>query len=470
MVMPHNEHDAPEAAAVPDFVAAWLVSQRWFGKSHAPDVRSLGSWSLDSSEAGVRIQTHLLQAASSPEPVLYQVPITERSVPLAGGESALIAERGARFYYDGAHDPAYAAALLRLIRDEGRSVQRMPNARGTRLSSLGRPEAYSSRVLGGEQSNTSIVYEPTDASSDPAVICKLYRVIHGGDNPDIAVHSALAAFGSSRVSRPIGYLSGEWSGPGRPAERITGHLAFAQEFIRDAPDAWRVALEAARHGEDFSARAHELGAAIAGVHRTLAEAMPTAEAGSGSIEAVVSEMRARCLAAEHDVPELAPYRSAIESGLDAARRVPWPRLQRIHGDFHLGQVLDAPGRGWIVIDFEGEPLVPLSERGRPDTVMRDIAGMLRSFSYVGGTLASARTRPQADIADWVARCRASFLDGYASVSDLDPREHEVLLAAFELDKAVYEARYEARNRPSWLPIPVAAIHRLAGSGAGRVQP
>jgi maltokinase len=229
-------------------------------------------------------------------------------------------------------------------------------------------------------------------------------------------------------------------------------------------------LESARRGEDFSARAHELGAAIAGVHRTLAEAMPTAEAESGSIDAVVSAMRARCRAAEREVPELAQYRSAIESGLDAARRVPWPRLQRIHGDFHLGQVLDAPGRGWIVIDFEGEPLVPLSERGRLDTVMRDIAGMLRSFSYVGGTLASARTRPQADITDWVARCRASFLDGYASVSDLNPREHDALLAAFELDKAVYEARYEARNRPSWLPIPVAAIRRLTGSGAGRLQP
>ena len=136
-------------------------------------------------------------------------------------------------------------------------------------------------MLGGEQSNTSIVYEPDDAT-DPAIICKLYRVIHGGENPDIALHSALAVFGSSRVSRPIGYLTGEWSGSGRPAERITGHLAFAQEFIRDAPDAWRVAVEAASRGEDFSARAHELGAAIAGVHGTLAEAMPTAEAQPGS--------------------------------------------------------------------------------------------------------------------------------------------------------------------------------------------
>ena len=108
-------------------------------------------------------------------------------------------------------------------------------------------------------------------------------------------------------------------------------------------------------------------------------------------------MTARSRAAEDEVPELAPYRSAIESGLDAARRVPWPRLQRIHGDFHLGQVLDAPGRGWIVIDFEGEPLVPLSERGRPDTVMRDIAGMLRSFSYVGGTLASAHAGPTSPV-------------------------------------------------------------------------
>ena len=465
--MPHDPQ-TQGADWPPDFLPAWLVSQRWFGKSHAPEVRSLGSWPVDAAEAGVRIQTHLLEAESPLGPVLYQVPIVERSLPLAGGESALIAERGSHFYYDAPHDPAYASALLRLIGEEGRSLQGMPKASGTRLAPLGQPERYASRVLGGEQSNTSIVYEPVDAGTDPAIICKLYRVIHGGENPDIALHRALAAFGSSRVSRPIGYLTGEWSGSGRPAERITGHLAFAQEFIGDAPDAWRVAVQAASHGEDFSARAHELGTAIAEVHGTLAEAMPTTAAQPGSIEAIVSAMSARSRAAEKEVPQLVQFRSAIESGLDAALRVPWPRLQRIHGDFHLGQVLDAPGRGWIVIDFEGEPLVPLSERGRPDTVMRDIAGMLRSFSYVGGTLADAGR--QADVTGWVARCRASFLDGYASVSDLDPREHEVLLAAFELDKAVYEARYEARNRPSWLPIPLAAIRRLTAPGAGRLRP
>ena len=451
---------------LPDFVAAWLPTQRWFAnKSRAHPMRSAGTFSMESAEAGVRIQTYLVQVAAAPEPVLYQVPITERIEPLAGGNDALIAERGSRFYYDGTHDPAYTAALWRLIREEIRSPERMPNARGKALSTVDPELAYSSRVLGGEQSNTSIVYEPIGATPAAAIICKLYRVVHGGVNPDIVVQRALAALGSSAVSRPIGYVSGEWAGAGVPFERITGHLAFAQEFIRDAPDAWRVAMATARRGEEFTTRARELGMAIADVHVKLAEAMPTTEPQAESIGTMVDGMLARVRAAELDVPELAEFRTAIEAGLAAARRVPWPRLQRIHGDFHLGQVLDAPGRGWIIIDFEGEPLVPMGERGRPDCILRDLAGMLRSFSYVGGALAQAGAR--GDLGDWVAKCRTAFLDGYASRAGQDPREHQVLLDAFELDKAVYEARYESLNRPAWLPIPLAAIRRLAASAAKR---
>ena len=402
-------HDPNE---LPDFVAAWLPTQRWFAnKSQALELSSAGAFSMESAEAGVRIQTHLVRVASAPAPVLYQVPVTERLEPLAGGNDALIAERGSRFYYDGPHDPAYTAALLRLIRQESRSPERMPNARGKALATRDTELAYSSRVLGGEQSNTSIVYEPIGATSATAIICKLYRVVHAGMNPDIVVQRALAALGSSAISRPIGYLWGEWAGPGVPFERLTGHLAFAQEFIRDAPDAWRVAT-AAQRGEEFTTRARELGTAIADVHVKLAESMPTFEPRAESIGGMVDAMLARFRTAEHDVPELAEFRASIEAGLDEARRVPWPRLQRIHGDFHLGQVLDAPGRGWIIIDFEGEPLVPMIERGQPDCILRDLAGMLRSFSYVGGTLAEAGAR--ADLHDWVAGCRTAFLDGYAS--------------------------------------------------------
>jgi predicted trehalose synthase len=133
-------------------------------------------------------------------------------------------------------------------------------------------------------------------------------------------------------------------------------------------------------------------------------------------------------------------------------------MQRIHGDFHLGQVLDVPGRGWVLLDFEGEPLRPLAERTQPDLALRDVAGMLRSFDYAAGSW--EQTHPGRSAASWADRARAAFLEGYAQESGRDPREDEVLLKALELDKALYEVVYEARNRPTWLTIPTTAIARL----------
>ena len=136
----------------------------------------------------------------------------------------------------------------------------------------------------------------------------------------------------------------------------------------------------------------------------------------------------------------------------------WPALQRIHGDYHLGQVLDVPERGWVALDFEGEPLRPLAERVQPDLTARDVAGMLRSFDYAAGSVALAET--PVDATAWAASCRAAFLDGYASVAGAPDADAVALTRALELDKALYEVVYEARNRPSWLPIPLGAVERL----------
>jgi predicted trehalose synthase len=145
--------------------------------------------------------------------------------------------------------------------------------------------------------------------------------------------------------------------------------------------------------------------------------------------------------------------------LSSAAGDEWPRFQRIHGDLHLGQVLLVPGRGWVLLDFEGEPLRPMDERSEPDSPLRDVAGMLRSFDYVAGTLEleggdGAAGRVAADAA------RAAYLEGYAAGIGEPVETHARLLAAFELDKALYECVYEVRNRPDWLPIPERAVHRL----------
>jgi len=301
------------------------------------------------------------------------------------------------------------------------------------------------------------------------VICKVFRVVADGENPDVSVQSALALAGSRFVPEPIGTVWAEWTGP-LTATRNSGHLAFVQEFLPGVEDAWRVALGSAAAGEDFSDPARALGAATAAVHRDLARVFPTVESTPDVVDQLCSTMRERYRLAAREVPELARHSGAVAGVFARAQAASWPRLQRIHGDYHLGQVLDAPGRGWVLIDFEGEPLRPLTERTLPDIPLRDVAGMLRSFSYVGATI--ARRDPAAGPAAlaWTTTARAAFLQGYREQDGDSLTGQEPLLAAFELDKAIYESVYESRNRPSWLPIPLLAVAGLVDQAAVPLEP
>ncbi len=194
------------------------------------------------------------------------------------------------------------------------------------------------------------------------------------------------------------------------------------------------------------------------MHRDLASALPSRATAPEDIEAVMAGMRSRFEAAVHDLPQLDRHRPKLEAVYAAAQASRWPPLQRVHGDFHLGQVLSVPGRGWVVLDFEGEPLRAMSDRSAPDSPLRDVAGMLRSFDYVAGS--HALSHPGRTAAGWASIARQAFLAGYDTGSGLHLLEHGALLDAFEVDKALYEAVYEARNRPGWLSIPMDAIDRL----------
>ncbi|MBW8730325.1 MAG: aminoglycoside phosphotransferase [Terrabacter sp.] len=453
-----------------EMVTEWMPHQRWYhGKGHVPQLRRVGGFRFEDPEGEVGCETLLLADEAVAPAVVYQVPLTYRPAPLEGAEHALLGTMehsvlGTRWVYDGPHDPVYVSQLMATILGGGVSDEAQASVGSNAIargSSTGHAEGSvsSSTVLSGEQSNTSVICHMTAPHGGPAepVIVKVFRTLQDGDNPDVVVQSALTEEGSDRVPMAIGHLSGAWDAPG-DGTTMHGHLAFAQEFIPGVEDAWRVALVAAASGTDFTDRARDLGVVTAQIHTALAHALGTHEVTPEARESVVASMRQRYAAAVALVPDLASRSTAVERVVASVRDVHWPSLQRIHGDYHLGQVLDVPERGWVALDFEGEPLRPLAERVLPDLTARDFAGMLRSFDYAAGSVALAES--PVDATAWAAACRAAFLDGYASVAGAPDADAQALTRALELDKALYEVVYEARNRPSWLPIPLGAVERL----------
>jgi 1,4-alpha-glucan branching enzyme len=453
-----------------ELVTEWMPRQRWYhGKGHVPQLRRVGGFRFEDPEGEVGVETLLLVDEAARPPVVYQVPLTYRGAPLEGAERALLGTMehsvlGTRWVYDGPHDPVYVSELVRTVLesdvsdDAQASVGSSVRATGTATGQVA-GSVTSSSVLTGEQSNTSVICRMAAKDGGPAepLIVKVFRTVQDGDNPDVVVQSALTQEGSDRVPLAIGNLHGAWDAPaGGGLEH--GHLAFAQEFIPGVEDAWRVALVAAATGSDFTDRARDLGVVTAQIHAALAHALGTTEVTPEARDALVASMRQRCAAAVALVPDLASRVDAVERVAASVRDVEWPALQRIHGDYHLGQVLDVPERGWVALDFEGEPLRPLSERVAPDLTQRDVAGMLRSFDYAAGSVALADAT--LDATAWAAACRAAFLEGYASVAGEPGPDAEALVRALELDKALYEVVYEARNRPTWLPIPLGAVERL----------
>jgi trehalose synthase-fused probable maltokinase len=192
---------------------------------------------------------------------------------------------------------------------------------------------------------------------------------------------------------------------------------------------------------------------------------PSAES-LGLLVADVDEQIDRLWAELPDIEALEPIRGR---GQDVRERLQLlsnigaaGRLIRTHGDYHLGQTL-LTDRGWVILDFEGEPARPLPERRLKRSPLRDVAGMLRSFSYAAAGVRILRGVEPPE--DWEQRARERFLDGYGEFVDptlLPPGQQATsrLLAVFEMEKAVYELRYELNNRPDWVGIPVAGIVRL----------
>lgn len=406
-----------------DDLSGWVARQRWYaGKSHLPRFRILDV------QATAGATRYLLMDDATTPATLYQVPLAPVSEPPTDPELVVAAGDRGQLLVDAPHDHGFAVGLL--------AQMGVDTARVT-----------TSRVMTGEQSNTSIVYEE---DGRPTIIVKLFRALHHGENPDVAVQRALSAAGSPFVPRFLGSLEAEWPDTGRPSGVARGTVAFAQEFLPGARDGWSIAVEEARDGRSFAGAAHDLGVAVAGVHGALAASLPTRAGRRSDAAAAARVWRRRLTIASAEVPTVAERRAAIDAVYREAARSAWPRLQRVHGDLHLGQVLAVPDGGWRIVDFEGEPLRPMTERDAPDLPLRDVAGMLRSFDYAGIVGGGP------DGAAWAAEARAAFLPAYAGEPGSAPLD-DILLRALVLDKAVYETVYEARNRPDWLPIPLTGI-------------
>jgi maltokinase len=404
-----------------DDLGAWVVRQRWYaGKSHSPRLRILDAQPVRGATR------YLLMDDAGTLPALYHVPLALVAEPVE--PDAIVRRDDAGYLIDATRHPPFAVGTLA---DMGVDVSRVTG----------------SRTLAGEQSNTSIVF---DQDGQPSIILKLFRTLHHGENPDVTIQRVLSDARSPYVPRFLGSVDAEWPDVGRESGAARGTLAFAQEFLRGVRDGWAVALEEARDRRDFTQAARDLGTAVAGVHGALGAALETKAAGPDEIGAAGTAWRRRLAIAAAEVPAVSERLAAIDAVYTAALERTWPRLQRIHGDLHLGQVLAVPDGGWRIVDFEGEPLRPMEERAIPDLPPRDVAGMLRSFDYASAVAAGPDAR------GWASACQTAFVEAYTGAAgsvELDP----VLLQALILDKAVYESIYEARNRPHWLPVPLAGI-------------
>jgi maltokinase len=446
-------------------LAAYLSRQRWFAGSQQVTVTQVQplAWLSDpTADPGVRVE--IVSVVAGSEPGIYNVPLSYRAEPRDdlsyGFVGATTLDDRIFYVYDALHDPDARAVLLSGFAEgaqepEGMTFGRMP---GFALE-----PGVDNVLLGAEQSNTSVV-------AGEAMI-KFFRRLSAGNNPDIEVQQALTQAGSDEISPLLGWIRGGGF-----------DLAMVGLFQRSATDGWDTArasvralrddaVRAREAGGDFAGEAERLGAATAAVHAQLRELLPTAVWGSDQLDALVARLNRRLDEAAAAHPEIAEFVVGARAAYDRIDRGVPVEVQRIHGDFHLGQTLRTSA-GWKIIDFEGEPSTPLEERVQLDSPLRDLAGMLRSFDYVAhsipamtGVISLDPTIDEAALADdWVRRNQIAFLFGYS----FDRSDAMVaLLRAYEIDKAVYEVAYEADHRPDWIGIPVRALRALITAADGR---
>ncbi|USI74059.1 maltose alpha-D-glucosyltransferase [Sphingomonas morindae] len=465
-----------------DILPAYVPQRRWFGAKDEAIVATRLAWS-----AAVPNEPDLLLAAIEVETGSgtgrYMLPfgiVWEGEQPGRYASNLALARvrrgRTVGLLTDGFAVNAFAGRMVEAMRDGadlptgGEGRLRFTHYEGFAIDPETPPH-----WLSAEQSNSTLLI-------GEAAVLKLLRKITPGIHPEIEMVRYLTAGGFAHVPAVLG-----------DARLVEGGeesvVMLAQAYVHNQGDGWEWTLgvldRLASDDEDSLANyenfACTLGRRLAEMHRVLArptddaafapEPFGAAEAGALADRVVAGfEAALEPIAALADTLDDAAFlrdqHQAIVAHLRAAARLAKGEYRtRIHGDLHLGQML-VTGSDIMLIDFEGEPARSLAERRAKDHPLRDVAGVLRSFAYA--TAVAQRQRPaEADAeavrtderyADFRVRAQRTFLTGYTGESE---PEIGALLQLYLIDKAAYEVRYEAANRPDWIGVPIAGLARVA---------
>lgn len=418
---------------------------------------------------------------------------------------------------DAASDEAYASAVLALMESGGRVQAR----RGVfEFRRIGAPRSWCVDSTSSAYTNSVVIAHTSSA-------LKTFRLLEAGINPEVEVGSALT---QHTEFDEIARVQGEGTYAGSDGVRYS--VAVQTEAVPNVGDVWDIlgaSLDGLWRGqappaaESTSAPSScsdlcspdaigQLGATIGRLHLALASidlpgfgrtpvtddtlaqwTVRLADRAAGAVGRLgdalgrpgflgdEGELLAKPVMEALRGVELGPALGASEHGIAASLGNERGELIRCHGDLHLGQVLRRPDGRFAVIDFEGEPLTPLKERRAPASPARDVAGMLRSFSYAAHSsrlrAAACGVRAHDVLLDWEHDARLWFLQGYFREVDgaggrlwpTLPEARQSLISLFEIEKALYEVDYEIHNRPDWAVIPLSGILQvLKRRGGGRI--
>ncbi|MFC6645230.1 maltose alpha-D-glucosyltransferase [Granulicella cerasi] len=492
--------ESPERFALSEMLKQYLPQQRWFGSKsrEVREVRVLTSTPVPHTDALLTV-IDVVYAAGEDEQ--YQLPL---AIARGGEAEALqtntpkniigsIKGEPAAVLYDAVANAAFRDSLLRIIlesspstretsapaqHDQSHSVS-LDASRSASLDAMSLANEVS-RLGSAEQSNTSILY-------DQKAILKLFRRVRAGENPDVEITRFLTDVAHfPNIPAYLGDLH---------VKKDQTTLAFLQSFAANEGDGWQWVLDAlGRHlasaGADESLDAIRLlGKRTAEMH--LALATPTDDPSFAAIpysENAFAEDRARitaevtkafdALAAKQPTLEgrtremadaLLAQRTKLARALNALtfQAGAFGQRIRIHGDYHLGQVLRS-AQDFLIVDFEGEPARTLDQRREKQSPLKDVAGMLRSLSYAAHTALQQQPNASPEAArQWELAASSAFMQAYdlaiAENATLIPARSVAtrLLAALQLEKASYELLYELNNRPAWLAIPLEGLLAIA---------